>query len=318
MNKLRLTGLDAQNPLSYFAALGLLRILDALAERVEAPVPRLWFEEDAALVAVLETDLDYPALCDVLLLDAQEQAHSLALTLCYDEEGQLLPAQHPDAVRDLKPSPRAAAEFLAKLMAAPRREADLGVGFLSDLAQDNNGRAKPSVFHFTAGQQAFLQMVEQLRASLTKDALDETLLGPWTNSSKLPSLSWDSSVTRLYALRAADPSKEKRGSVPAANWLGVHALAFFPVTGQRGRAVTTGVVGGWKDAVFTWPVWDVGIPASVVASLLRLNCRGLTESQRRAYGITRVLASKILRSDQGGYGSFTPAEVVVARGEGRG
>ena len=40
---------------------------------------------------------------------------------------------------------------------------------------------------------------------------------------------------------------DKRGSIAVANWLGVQALAFFPVAAVRGRLVTTAVEGGWKE-----------------------------------------------------------------------
>ena len=103
--------------------------------------------------------------------------------------------------------------------------------------------------------------------------------------------------------------------MPAANWLAFHALAFFPVNVQRGRLETTCVRGGWKDAVFTWPTWSVPISAPVAASLLRLDAAHWTARERLALGISTVLRAKILRSDQGGYGSFTPAEVVLPRKE---
>ncbi len=94
---------------------------------------------------------------------------------------------------------------------------------------DNNGNTKPTAFHFTAGQQTFLDMVDELRTGITAAHLREALDGPWLNRSQLPSLTWDSSVARLYALRAGNPSKEKRGSVPGANWLAVIGLSYFPV-----------------------------------------------------------------------------------------
>lgn len=185
----------------------------------------------------------------------------------------------------------------------------------SDVVQDNKGASKPTAFHFVAGQQAFLAMVEALRTGIDGAALDEALVGPWHNTSKLPSLAWDSSVARLYAHRASDPSGEKRGSVPAANWLALHALAFFPVMPERnrGRLVlrTTNVGLGWKDTPFTWPLWSESVEASVVGSLLRLDSSRRSQRERVALGISAVFRCRILRTDQGGYGSFTPAEVVL-------
>lgn len=124
-------------------------------------------------------------------------------------------------------------------------------------------------------------------------------------------MSWDASVSRNYALRAGDPSKDKRGSVPAANWLAVIALEFFPVAERRGRLATTGIVGGWKDSTLYWPLWDVPITSHAAASLLRVDARRWTSAERAALGIFRVHRADILRSDQGGYGSFSPADVVL-------
>jgi hypothetical protein len=47
-----------------------------------------------------------------------------------------------------------------------------------------------------------------------------------------------------------------------------------------------------------------------VKSLLRLDSSRRTQRERLALGISVVFRSRILRTDQGGYGSFTPAEVV--------
>jgi hypothetical protein len=176
--------------------------------------------------------------------------------------------------------------------------------------QDNNGNTKPTALHFTAGQ-AFLTMVEALRTGIDDAALDEALHGPWRTESRLPSLSWDSSVARLHALRASDPSSEKRGSVAAANWLAVHALAFFPVWVQRGELRTPGVAGGWKDSVFTWPLWNAPADARTIAALLRFDARSWNARERSALGVTTACSSGIRRSDQGGYGTFTPSTVVL-------
>ena len=89
------------------------------------------------------------------------------------------------------------------------------------------------------------------------------------------------------------------------------ALEFFPVVEQRGRLATTGVVGGWKDSTFCWPLWRVPITACVVTSVLRADPRRWTSSEREALGIFRVHSSDISRNDQGGYGSFSPADVVL-------
>ena len=153
-------------------------------------------------------------------------------------------------------------------------------------------------------------MVEELRQGLTAEHLREALDGPWLNTSPLPSLSWDASVARMYALRAGNPAKEQRGSVPGANWLAVLALPFFPVVASNKRLVTTGITGGWKDSAFKWPVWSPAAEVNTIASLLRLDAARWTADERAALGIEMVFSCRILRSDQGGYGSFAPAAVL--------
>jgi hypothetical protein len=177
--------------------------------------------------------------------------------------------------------------------------------------QDNNGRTKPTAFHFVAGQQQFLKMATELGAGLQEVDLEEALTGPWIARSTLPSMSWDATVARLYALRASNPSTEKRGSVAGANWLGILGLSFFPVLVHRRRLVTTAVVGGWKDSVFTWPLWSPPSSARTVASLMRVDARGLSANERQAVGIALVMSARILRADQGGYGSFSPPAAVA-------
>lgn len=309
-----LPGLDGQNPLGFFAALGLLRILDEHACKTSAERPGLEFSTTPPFVARMAFEGSLEQIRKIVLADAIAQSTSAALRLAYDKDGELCSPEASDATRDLKSSPTAARQFLECVAGTSRRDMDLVAGMISDVVQDNNGASKPTALHFTAGQQAFLEMVEVLRAGIDTESLDEALSGPWRSASKLPSLSWDSSVARVYALRASNPSGEKRGSVPAANWLAVHALSFFPVMPERhrGRLVlrTTNVALGWKDVPFTWPLWTESAGASVVASLLRLDASRWTQRERLALGISTVLRSRILRSDQGGYGSFSPPEVI--------
>lgn len=307
-----LAGLDGQNPLGYLAALGLLRVLDEHARASGLDRPRLAFAPGGVWHARLWTPLSYERIRDVILEDAVAQATSTALGLAYDKNGLLCSPDSPGATQDLKPPPAAARDFLFACARARRRDADMAAAFFSELVQDRGGNnTKPTALHFTAGTQTFLAMVESLRKGITAKDVDEALVGPWLGVSKLPSLSWDATATRNYALRASNPSGETRGSVAAANWLAVHALPLHPVTPRRGKLRTAGFVGGWKGSTFAWPLWTVPAGIASVAALSRLDARSLTGAARRALGIELVLVSEVLRSDQGGYGSFTPADVVV-------
>jgi len=309
---LELTGLDAQNPLAFLAALGLLRVLDDHALRMKLERPRLAFDDRGQQQPMLScVNRSFEEVVGVILEDAARRASDPVLQLAYDDNGNRVPATAAKATRDLKPSPALARHILDEAAQAERPTADLAAAFFSELVQDNNGNTKPTALHFTAGQQPFLKMVDDLRKGIGPADLAEALLGPWTGTSTLPSLSWDATVSRQYALRATNPAKEKRGSIPAANWLALVGLSFFPVMVLRHRLITTRVNGGWKDSVLSWPLWSPLASSRTVASLLRLDPLRLSARDRGAMGITLVLSARIQRSDQGGYGSFSPAEVRI-------
>lgn len=311
----RLEGLDGQNPLGYFAALGLLRVLDDDARATGARAPRLRFAEGAKPFAEIETTHDRDALVACVVADAKSARGARALGLRYDEDGAPCDASTPKARRDLKPSPAYAAQYLDEIAAEAAedpRSAALAQAFISELVQDNNGNTKPTAFHFATGNQQWLKMVLELRESVTAEHIAQALYGPWKEL-PAPSLAWDSTVARNYALRATNPATEKRGSIPGANWLAVIGLSFFPVNAIRGRLETSGVEGGWKDSTFSWPLWSCWVSCSVARGLLRGNPLSLTSGQRKLVGISQVFASGIVRPEGSPYGSFTPADVVPPR-----
>jgi hypothetical protein len=197
-----------------------------------------------------------PALCAV----ASASAICIEIWSAF-VHGNRVPANQAGANRDLKPPPAVAHDVLDEAAVADRSTADLAAACFSELVQDNNGNTRPTALHFTAGQQSFLKMVDELRRGVGPADLHEALLGPWTGRSTLPSLSWDATVARQYALRAGNPSYEKRGSIPAANWLGVIGLSFFPVTVLRRQLVTTRIMGRWKG-------FDALVASVVTASLV--------------------------------------------------
>jgi len=312
MNDHPLKGLNAENPLGFLAALGLLRVLDDNARRSSLERPRLAFADAGNPVARIVTPLDRAGVCAAILDDARLMSDDPVLRLAYDDDGNEVAADGKDATRDLKPPPRLARKSLLSASRLPRRSADMAAGLFSDVVQDNNGNTKPTALHFTAGNQLFLEMVDSLRSGLDRGHINEALDGPWQSACKLPSLSWDSTAARQYALRASDPAKQKRGSVAAANWLGAVGLTLLPVVARGTALRTTGVTGGWKNGSFTWPLWETPAALATVRSLLSLDWSGASRAEREAVKVVGVIRCRILRSEQGGYGSFSPAETVLA------
>jgi hypothetical protein len=223
---------------------------------------------------------------------------------------------------DLKPPPEEYRRFLERLAEeatpATRRPLDFAAAFATEVAVDNNGNTKPMALHFTAGQQQFLQMVDQLSRLVTERDLVEAIVGPWRYERDLPVLQWDCTVFRDYALRAGDPSKEKKPGVPGADWLAFRGLGVFRSAPIRSRVATTGCAGEWKTGTFTWPLWSSRLSRSGITTLLgqvrpdggQDSGHGWGTDERAARGISILFRSSIKRSDQGGYGSFSPPAVL--------
>jgi len=303
MSELLLGGLDGSNPLGFLAALG---VLNVLADRAGGdPGPRLAWRDGGSWRPVVITAGEWTRLSLV---------RAVAEDLAAWKQEPALALEYGDGERDLKPPPEEFRAFLERLVGAAslanRRSIDLASAFATDVAVDSNGNTKPTALHFTAGKQKFLAQVLGLAEGVEDADLAEALFGPWSYSRPLPVLKWDATTTRDYALRAGDPSKEKVLGVPGADWLAFRGLSFIQVVPRGHHVATTGCFGGWNEGDFRWPLWSVPLSREVVRSVLRLDAASLSEAHRRARGICAVLESRIRRSDQGGYGSFSPAAIV--------
>lgn len=303
MKDVVLTGLDGSNPLAFLAALG---VLEALTDSgCEA---RLRWENRGVwrpVLCAIETGIDQ--VVETLDQDRQRCTKDSALALEY-------PGEH-GLKRDLKPPPGVFREYLLGLVSEARpvhrRSIDWAAAFATDVAVDTSGRTKPTALHFTAGQQLFLKMVGDLVTGVTTDDLREAVVGPWRYERPLPVMGWDATASRAYALRASDPSADKKLGVPGADWLAVRGLPSIPVFPAGTHVLTTGCRGGRRNGSFRWGLWIYPINRDVCRSTLHLDLEGVEAAERSARGIGVVFRCGIQRSDEGrGYGSFEPATVV--------
>lgn len=312
-HELIVPGLDGANPLGFLAALGVLLVLSERA----GPKPKLAWRNEGSWRPLVTFQGSRDDLVAALAEDLETWRGDPALDLRYPkQEGAEKPAH------DLKPKPARFREYLTSILESPdprsARALQYAAAFGTETATDNNGNLKPTALHFTAGQQEFLAMVEQLiegakgsTSGVGAADFEEALWGPWRYARPLPVLSWDSTASRDYALRASDPSTDKKMGVPGADWLAFRGLALLPLAPQGRRSVTPGCHGGWKDGYFEWPLWTAPIDMEVSRSLLsRAAIDAMEPAERSALGIGVVYRARIRRSDQGGYGSFAPAQVI--------
>lgn len=325
---IELTGLEGTNPLGFFASLGLLDVVTRQRDPA-APMPRLWWTDEIDPQARLEGVGAIDELVDLVIRDREQWFGSPVL------EPRIGGALQDDVklstlrgVPDDSGDDRSDLRIWIEQVYRDGGEADralLHALVAEGASMETSPAAKPSHFHFTAGQQKFLQMIRELRDGITADDVSEALIGPWRYASRLPVMGWDTSRgERVYALRGHNPSGDKKQGVPAADWLAVLGLRFFPVATRsvRGRAqlVTTGCSRSWKHGTFTWPLWGAGsdptrrgLSAPTVQSLVAdPSLVGMRQRQLEMLGVIRVLHAPITRSDQGGYGSFGPASDLLS------
>ncbi|MFV0317884.1 MAG: hypothetical protein ACK5O2_13105 [Microthrixaceae bacterium] len=295
-SEIHLRALQGSNPLGFLAALG---VVDAMDRNGMSEATLRW---EGGLIphAVLRGPDDM----DQLVRTIDEDRASWNERVALNGPDPLTPAT------DIKPELGAVRSWIENA----HDDTDLRLihSLLSEEAEAGNGDAKPTHLHFTAGQQKFLLMAQQLRDGITAEHIVEAIEGPWTYESELPVLGWDNSRgERIHALRGFKPSGEKKTGVPGADWLALLGLRFLPVaTNLDSHLLTTRCTPGWKKGSFDWPLWDPHLPSSSIGILLSLNLDKVAPAELEARGITAHYKAAIRRADQGGYGSFGPSSTL--------
>ena len=294
MTGTHLTGLEATNPLGFFAALGVQVAFEGTAD-----VPRLWWSADVVPHAVVDGSFTVEAIAEQAMTVFPTWLKSPAITTGLEPAGDVK-FKEGDIATYLRNSRRHGPDSA------------LAACLVAQGSLDNSGVAKPTDLYFTAGQQKFLRTISEILEEVSVEDLKSGLTGPWQYEKKIKSLMWDVADDSNYALSASDPSKDKKLTNPGPEALAILGISKYPVFGSSGRTLTQGASGGWKRGLFTWPIWTKPGSHRVVASLLA-HAASAQADLLPAWGITRLMQSAIRRSNQGGYGTFGPPEVIWSR-----
>lgn len=297
MKEVHLTGLEGTNPLGFLAALGV-----QVAFATKPTQPKMWWSDDVIPHAVTDHAVD--CIVDQILhvLPLWKESPAVNPTL----NGSPMPKGD-----ELKIS----SDNIRRYLDQARQHqvtGDLGLSLVAEGSLDKQGAAKPSDLYFTAGQQKFLVSIRKIMDGASEDDVRSGLLGPWKYSSVLPSMGWDVTDDRTYALSSCNPSSEKKLTNPGPEALAVLGLSTHNVFARTGRTVTLGCSETWKNSKYTWPIWNRPASPYSVKSLLAHAYIDVGHRSRwfASWGIRTILQSTIRRSSQGGYGTFSPPEVV--------
>ena len=301
------TGLKGTNPLGFLAALGV-----QVAFASESDQPKLWWSDDITPHAVVDDYFSVEQIADQAMEIFDQWAKSPTVGASREPNSPIIKGD----IDKLKLKADGIRQYL-NLARKNNFSASLATALVAEGSLDRQGVAKPSDFYFTAGQQAFLKMIREILRGVSRKDLLEGLNGPWKYESSLPSLMWDISDDRMYALRAGDPTKEKKLSNPGPEALAILGLSLYPVFSNRDktRTLTQGCWGRWNQGFFSWPLWCRPASLNSVRSLLAhsYNHPKVPENRQlwfRSWGISKILRSAIRRSSQGGYGTFGPPDIT--------
>jgi hypothetical protein len=162
-------------------------------------------------------------------------------------------------VADLKAPPEQFAGFLASAIGqwveGQGERAEYAAAYGTDIAVDGKKNTKPTAFHFTAANQQFLGVVEEIRERVTRDWVAESLDDRPGKTKPGSNLRWDPDAERSRALMGVNPNDD--GTVVSAplEWLAFRALPTFRCVPIGDRIVTCGVSGRRQDELrFHWPL----------------------------------------------------------------
>ena len=295
-----LTGFEGTNPLGFLAALGTQVALVAEGARA-----RLYWSNDIVPHAILDADLTLEKIAVQIMETLTKWKKSPAVNPTLDDGATMHKGD------ELKISKQDIRHYLASA-SQDDVAGGLATALVAEGSLDNEGVAKPSDLYFTAGQQKFLEMVRKIMNCVSLEDVHTGLRGPWKYSSRLPSLGWDVADDRVYALRSSNPSSETKPTNPGPESLAVLGLSLHPVFAGSKRTLTQGCSGTWKKSRYAWPLWNKPASLPAVKSLLAHSYKPNRERSRwlHSWTVFQILESPIKRSEQGGYGTFGPSEVV--------
>lgn len=253
MNTIALSGLKAENPLAFLAALGTLSLLqEGLKER-----PRMsWAPHAGTWVPALHSGCLRSPDEVVAALVAIHAQRDLVAELGWEKDiMKVTRGQVRDqlSLHDLdSESTRLLAACVAEL--PPRRDGE-HVHYTPFRLIPRVGRAR------------FLDTA--LRESRNGvEHLQSCLFASWCYVPDTQSMRWDpGSLVSSRALMAEAPTHAKPRGVPGAILLAIRGLASFPLITQRDRARSAGMA---DRSRFVWPIWHDPLQLSVIRMLLSM------------------------------------------------
>lgn len=306
-NTLVLTGLDGSNPLAFLAALGTLATLNWTNCDDD---PRMdWTLESGAwrprIYAGISTHDKLIARLAASLQESQTSTRQV-----WGANPKL-----PYAAQDFR---NLSIHLIAEASVTNRLALDLvaalGVDALASKTGDFLDTALRMVRSGDSAGNGMAAYAMWIIDNTTRDHLWQVCTPQEPALDEGRSLRWDPDEHRSRALQWGDPSKEAPLSRRGVNRLALEALPVFATAPVSGRVVTVGFarLPGEKGQAFTWPIWTVPIPLSVVRSLVTLDtlCAAIPNARALAARGVAVVFRCVRFASSKYYSNLTPSQPV--------
>ena len=302
---LLLPGLDGTNPLGFLAALGLFHVVDAAS--VTGQTRLQWNPGGGTWIpALIGSNLSQESLLDMVTssLSSDIQLHPVHLL-------NLLSTDDPSERTSL---------FEKQIHEACMTDR-IDVDWLSALASDIIPSSAINQLQTTRRDYHYGNLTSIISRT-TPDHLRRAIFSPWDYADPLDnqSLHIEPSEDRRHAHQwnkpAGDPDRKTSGGMLGANRLAIEAFVLFTSLPHGDALHTIGFTGQRStNTRWTWPIWNVPLPISVVRSLptlkglqdevinvevcARMSLRGIVA----VYRTSRILVGKTP--------NFTPAQRIA-------
>ncbi len=249
-----LTGLRADVPLGFMAAMGLWRILGS-----ERDFRMSWVGRRGSFHPVLHGEGVSAEVVKAACLEHLEKWPEQVLFGSRDAIKDCLNEELPDW-RDRFPNLE---DWFAAFCVEARSPGEKVEKTPLDMSF-----ARQKFLGDTLKLRTDLQKPRGKKAPTTAGLFEEALFGPWRYRDDCHSRGWDSSTLKEAAFTHQEPSPMPNAGVTAAVWLAVHSLPCFPCYSDRGRLRPRGFTYRDEALHFSWPVWSPSIPMDAALVLL--------------------------------------------------
>ena len=308
---LLLNGLDGGNPLGFLAAIGTLRIAADADRSVDWHMH--WLQEGGRWLPVLTGTMTMTRERLIELLMPRLKAVQLNVPFQMNDAPAI---SFSDLAISCEEFRRASKKAYDTATSTNRHYADFMVAFGCDALSisKKNSNIRDTAFRTMsgAGHQHFIGSMRELVENTGSDHLHTSLFENWSYTDLKPSLRWDPSDDRRYALRWKQPSGDPIYTMRGANRLAIEALPIFPAAPGDKHLHTTGFSQRPGEGVFfSWPIWRPPLTMDVVRSLVSLAELQRPKPDRKrlsAIGIVEIYRSQRITRDK--YRNFITAVPV--------